>query len=247
MIVFLVYHRIQDRNEKDFYTIDPSELLAHLTMAQRSGLPILNPDILSDKRKPPRSGIVFTFDDGTGDHFHLVMPLLMKCDVRALFYVSTAKLNTGKYLRSEQVKSLSDAGHTIGSHSHSHIRLDVLPAARVKEELELSAMAIDNIVGRRPVHFAPPGGFYNRDVQRIAKQTRYVFFRTMDWGYNKVFDSTQIEVVPVAGSLGFYFLKCAFDDRLEGTLKFACKVKNLLRNSLSEARYNKSRALIPRG
>ncbi len=246
MLIFLVYHQIQDHGEGDFYSVSPTGFLAQLSMARQSDLPILNPDALLDSRRQLESGVVFTFDDGTVDHFQVVRPMLMEFGIRALFYVSTAKLDRGKYLTSEQVGTLWEDGHTIGSHSHTHKRLDVLPREQIREELELSAIAIQRLVGQRPVHFAPPGGFYNRTVQKVAQQAGYSFCRTIDWGYNRLFDPMRIEVVPMIGTLGFCFLNYALHGRSEWTLKFVCRLKNELRTFLSKSSYNQLRDRIER-
>jgi peptidoglycan/xylan/chitin deacetylase (PgdA/CDA1 family) len=213
-------------------------------MAQQSGLPILNPDGWAGAREGSRTGVLFTFDDGTRDHFEVVRPLLRQYGVRALFYVSTAKLNRAKYLTSDEVRALSEEGHTIGSHSNTHRRLDVLPLEVLREELELSATAIQNVIGQRPIHFAPPGGFYNSTVERVAQEAGYSFCRTMDWGYNRVFNPMRIEGIPMIPTVGSYILKNAIQGRSEWKLKIVCSLKNGLRTSLSNSGYNKLRSTI---
>jgi peptidoglycan/xylan/chitin deacetylase (PgdA/CDA1 family) len=230
MLIFLVYHKVQDLHSEDvIHTVSPTNFMAQLSMMQQADLPILNPTALSSSRGYWQSGIILTFDDGTMDHFEVVRPLLKEFCIQALFYISTARLNRDGYLTSEQVRLLWESGHTIGSHSHVHKRLDVKPWEEVTQELELSAMAIQKIVGQRPVHFAPPGGFYNRSVQEIAQRVGYSFCRTMDWGYNRLFDSMRIEVLPMTNVLGTYFLKYALSGRLERTLKFTYQIKEWIK------------------
>jgi peptidoglycan/xylan/chitin deacetylase (PgdA/CDA1 family) len=231
MLIFLVYHKVQElHSEGVIYTVSPTNFTTQLSMVQQADLPILNPHVLSGLRGHWQSGVILTFDDGTTDHFEIVRPLLKEFGIQALFYISTARLNRDKYLKSEQVRLLWESGHTIGSHSHVHKRLDVEPREQVTQELELSAMAIQKIVGQRPVHFAPPGGFYNRSVQEIAQRIGYSFCRTMDWGYNRLFDSMRIEIVPMTNVLGTYFLKHALNGRLERILKLTHHMKNGFRN-----------------
>jgi peptidoglycan/xylan/chitin deacetylase (PgdA/CDA1 family) len=243
MLIFLVYHKVQDlHSDGVIYTVSPTNFMAQLSMVQQADLPILNPHVLSSSRRHRQSGIILTFDDGTTDHFEVVRPLLKEFSIQALFYISTARLNRDKYLTSEQVRLLWESGHTIGSHSHVHKRLDVEPWEQVTQELELSAMAIQKIMGQRPVHFAPPGGFYNRSVQEIAQRVGYSFCRTMDWGYNRLFDSMRIEVIPMTNVLGNYFLSYAINGRLEWILKFTYYIKNVLRAFLHKSSYEKMRS-----
>jgi peptidoglycan/xylan/chitin deacetylase (PgdA/CDA1 family) len=244
MLVFLVYHKIQDRGDSDIYTVSATNFLAQLSMVQQAGLPIVDPRVLSGSREHRQSGVVFTFDDGTADHFQVVRPLLREFDIQALFYISTAKLNGDKYLTPEQVRLLTENGHTIGSHSHSHTRLDVMPSQQVRQELEGSAIALQNIIGQRPVHFAPPGGFYNRSVQEVAQQVGYSYCRTMDWGYNGLFNPMQIEIIPMTNALGKIFLRCALRGRFEQALKFTYRLKNDLRSILPTSVYYRLREVI---
>jgi peptidoglycan/xylan/chitin deacetylase (PgdA/CDA1 family) len=215
-------------------------------MAQDAGLPILNPGALVGQREDSQTGVLFTFDDGTRDHFEVVRPLLRQYGIRALFYVSTAKLDRTKYLTSDEVRALSEEGHTIGSHSSTHRRLDVLPLEELREELELSATAIQNLIGQWPIHFAPPGGFYNSNFERVAQEAGYSFCRTMDWGYNRVFNPMRIEGIPMIPAVGSYILKSAIQGRSDWKLKIVCSLKNGLRTSLSNSGYNKLRSSIAR-
>jgi peptidoglycan/xylan/chitin deacetylase (PgdA/CDA1 family) len=244
MLLFLVYHKIKNRSGDDLHTVSRDAFLAQLSLVQAGKLPILNPRLLSCSNPTFKSGVILTFDDGTLDHFRIVDPLLRERGIQALFYVSTGKLNSEKYLTSEQVRQLWENGHTIGSHSHAHKRLDLLPRDHVWDELEASAMAIEKIVGERPAHFAPPGGFYNSTVQDLAQSAGYSFFRTMDWGYNQRLDPLQIEVLPMTGSLGFYFIRYALDTRSDWMLKSLCKLKSGLRTSVSASNYSRLRALV---
>src|SRR5919109_1390427 len=194
MLIFLVFHKIQEHSGGDIHAISPNNFLKQLLMIQRGGLPILDPNILSDPKSYYRDGIIFTFDDGTSDHYQIVRPLLNEYGIRGIFYVSTARLDRDRYITQQQVRSLWEDGHVIGSHSHSHKRMDLMSSREVKNELKLSADIIHNIIGLDPVHFAPPGGFYNRNVQETARSLGYSSCRTMDWGYNRSFDPMCIEV-----------------------------------------------------
>ena len=247
MLIFLVYHRIQHHREGDIYTVSLTNFRAQLSMVQQAGLPILNPCVLSGSGEPWHSGVILTFDDGTTDHFQIVRPLLRELGIQALFYISTAKLNRDNYLTSEQIRQLWESGHTIGSHSHTHQRLDMKPLEQVLQELELSAMAIQNVIGQPPVHFAPPGGFYNCSLQEIAQRVGYAYFRTMDWGYNRSFDPMRIEIVPMTDVLGTHFLKHALMGRLEWVLKTSYHLKNAMRTFLPTFGYQKFRSKLMLG
>ncbi len=122
--------------------------------------------------------IAITFDDG----FRLLMEdclaLLEKFGVKACFYVPTgfvelsdypelaARFSLGRHyyplpldpMRPEDLKSLIDFGHEVGSHGVSHISLGVVTKKVAERELSLSRRRIYEWTGKEPVSFAYPYG-----------------------------------------------------------------------------------------
>jgi peptidoglycan/xylan/chitin deacetylase (PgdA/CDA1 family) len=140
---------------------------------------------------------VLSFDDATLDHFEVVKPVLERLSCRGLFFVPTAKLDRSGRLNSDQVRELGTSGHTIGSHSHEHARLDRLPEEDIRVQLELSQQKITQLRGTPPLFFAPPGGFYNPLIRNVASETGFSVVRTMKWGYNRHLDLAALECVPI--------------------------------------------------
>jgi len=219
MLVVLVYHKVSRSRANDLYTISDKDLFIHLQMVQKSGIPVVDPRALSTGWNRSQPGIMLTFDDGTEDHVDTVRPLLHDFKIPGLFYVSTGKLEESGYMTAAHLGRLSDEGHTIGSHSHSHRRMDRMPAAEVAQELRRSASLIEDIAGERPLFFAPPGGLSSRELVCAAREEGYRLFRTMRWGYNRLFDPMSIEVVPMTDLTGIPFLACALEGRGEWLLK----------------------------
>ena|SRR5439155_1833333 len=226
MLLFLVYHKVQEGAKGDIYSVTPETFVTHLQLVKESGVDIVDPRTLCETSYEHQNGCVFTFDDGTVDHFNVVLPLLRDFSVPGLFYVPTSKINGKGYLSRKQVQLLFAEGHTIGSHTSSHRRLDVLSQTSIKAEVEDSCEIIYDITGELPHHFAPPGGYYNHEVQQTAQQAGYKFFRTMRWGYNRFFKPFQIEVVPMTNMLGSKFVECALHGKEEWLLKFMYLLKN---------------------
>jgi peptidoglycan/xylan/chitin deacetylase (PgdA/CDA1 family) len=69
-----------------------------------------------------------------------------------------------------QIEELGRDGVEIGAHSHEHLQLDTLSAARAALEIRRSRDALQEVVGP-VVSFAYPYGYYRRRLQRqIAEQ-----------------------------------------------------------------------------
>jgi peptidoglycan/xylan/chitin deacetylase (PgdA/CDA1 family) len=228
MLIFLVYHRVQDSPLDDFRTVTPEDLLNHTRTVREKGVPIIDPKQLGAGAVPQR-GVVFTFDDGTTDHARVVAPLLERLGIPALFYVPTGRLDAPGYATHAEVAQLHEAGHTIGSHAHTHRPLPRLDRAGVQAELANSAEILWEMFGTKPVHFAPPGGLYDSTVVATAQQVGYQFFRTMEWGYNCVFDPMRIRIVPMTQIASGQLLAYALADRGESLLRFAFFAKNAVR------------------
>ncbi len=88
--------------------------------------------------------VILTFDDGPMKRYTL--PILDALDAectRATFYV------VGRMALSDPttLRDVAQRGHTIGTHSWSHKRLDRIGAAKAKEEIELGHSAIALALG----------------------------------------------------------------------------------------------------
>ena len=198
MILFLTYHKVQPSigsGPGEFYTLTPDQLESQLTMLHDAGFRPLKLESLLAARLPAERYYLLSFDDGTSDHVEHVLPISDRHDCRAIFFVPTAKLNRPGRLTDAEVSELAKNGQIIGSHSHEHRRLDKLGDAAIRTQLDLSQRILGDLVGAKPVCFAPPGGYMDQRVRAIAVETGLRVIRTMRWGYNKRLDLTRLETV----------------------------------------------------
>jgi peptidoglycan/xylan/chitin deacetylase (PgdA/CDA1 family) len=228
LLICLVYHKVLLQTDDSVHSVSHAGFVRQLSLVRKSGLAVVDPQALASRADEP-SGIVLTFDDATSDHFDIVRPLLAEFGMRAIFYVPTATLDQAGYLTTSQLQTLAGDGHSIGSHSATHPRLTEVPAEQALLEMSGSAAFIEKVLGRRPLHFAPPGGLYNDTVQRLAQRAGYLSFRTMEWGYNRRLDPMRIEVVPMTERLGESFLKRALNCDSEWAFKLAFRMKRRFR------------------
>lgn len=228
-MICLAYHQILEQVDGDHRSVSTAHFREHLSLIQQSSHCVLDPALLS--ANVDIDGIILTFDDGTADHFTTVKPLLREFGMKAIFYVPTARIGQEGYITRHELRELDRDGHTIGSHSDTHPRLTEVSPAQLIHEMEHSATVLQELLGKRPAHFAPPGGLYDPAIQDAAREGGYRFFRTMDWGYNRRLDPMRIEVVPMTNAWGLFFLKRALSDNAEWAFKLACRTKRIIRSA----------------
>jgi peptidoglycan-N-acetylglucosamine deacetylase len=133
------------------------------------GVLVLRWQVFTDAvvRGPPGArGVVLTFDDGPHPRWTpRVLETLRKQGVTATFFLVGRKAEE----HPDVARSILDAGHGVGLHSHAHDRLFALRSERrVREDLEQGIAALEKVTGRRPVLFRPPIGHTNPIIARVA-------------------------------------------------------------------------------
>ncbi len=115
--------------------------------------------------------VALTFDAGASAEPTLdILESLRKNNVKATFFL------TGKWaLQNRKIaKIISDEGHEIGNHSHSHTHLEDLPQEEIIEDIRNAEVAIYESTGQKPApFFRPPFGVRNRNLFDAARQAGY--------------------------------------------------------------------------
>ncbi len=203
MILILTYHKMarsKGVGETDFYTISETTFRHELKMLREAGRSALEPHRLQQKDFSP-DNFVLTFDDGTIDHFEIVLPVLEEFQMRGIFFIPTTKIDGKNYVSRAQVRQISEAGHVVGCHSHEHRRLDESNDAQIREQLKTSTGILEDLCGKKILFFCPPGGYFNQRIRDIAGEFGFEVIRTMKWGYNKNLDLKALETIPVNSNM----------------------------------------------
>jgi len=99
--------------------------------------------------------VALTFDDGpTPQATDQILAILSEMNVRATFFVTGAELEQNL----EQGKKLVAAGHQLGNHSYSHVRMFFVTPSFVKQEIESTDKLIRETGYQGDIHFRPPYG-----------------------------------------------------------------------------------------
>lgn len=202
------YHQIRDwkptdsKSAKD-YIIPIAAFKEHIKMLADSGYHTILPDQLYNyltKGTPlPSKPIMLTFDDTDLDQFTIANPTLKKYGFKGVYFVMTVSLGRPHYMTNEMVKTLSDEGNIIGSHTWDHHRVDkythngVLkilgkngkitnkPVDDWVTQIDKPTKKLEEITGKKIDYFAYPFGVWKKPVlPEIQKRGFKIAFQLAD-------------------------------------------------------------------
>ncbi|HVZ12502.1 MAG TPA: polysaccharide deacetylase family protein [Patescibacteria group bacterium] len=169
-IPILLYHYIeivQDQNDtiRKSLNILPYTFENQVSTLKNAGYTFLTPadinSILENHMSIPKKPVILSFDDGYGDFYTDVLPILKKYKVRAVEYVISGFLDHPNYMTRDQVREVIDSKLVeIGCHTVDHPALKTVSAEDATREIEGCEEDINRDFGFRPVSFAYPYGSY---------------------------------------------------------------------------------------
>lgn len=114
-----------------------------------------------------------TFDDGNVSDYEIALPVLLQHQRQAIFFVCAGRIDAPGYLSASQVRELSAAGMTIGSHGWDHIDWRTAQDADLQHELVGSRQLLSDLVGHRIDAASVPFGAVDRRVVKAAAAAGY--------------------------------------------------------------------------
>lgn len=126
--------------------------------------------------------VAITFDCAWGTEYtDQILKALEVSEVKATFF--TVEFWTEKY--GDFVKKISEAGHTVGTHSSTHSYMSKQNAEDIKKELTASSEAIEKITGKKVELFRAPYGDYDDELIKTASSLGYYTIQwdvdSLDW------------------------------------------------------------------
>jgi len=189
-IPVLNYHQINNK-AYNVLTLSSQEFDAQMAYLYDSGYTTISPDQLVNylrygKTLPPNP-ILITFDDGYEDNYRIAYPILQKYNFTATIFLITNLVNSNnRYLTWSQVKEMKDHGFSFGSHTVSHLFLTNASENDIRSEFEQSRQILEWRLNQKIEYLAYPGGAYNQQVLKIARQAGYRAAFTIDLGRNTI-------------------------------------------------------------
>ena len=168
------------------YSVSPKTFSAHLDAVAASGRKPLTVSQYADglrgaARLPPKA-VLITVDDGFADFADHALPALADRKMPSTLYVTTGAradgrresvLPSARMLRGTDLPGLEAAGVEIGSHSHTHRQMDILPDRDVEHELTLSGRLLAETLGHGIRSFAYPHGYWRRRILPLIRQAGF--------------------------------------------------------------------------
>jgi len=172
-VVVLMYHRVNDEL-RDSLTVGIEQFDRQMEWLRRHHEVVSIADIIhgSVPRNTSRPVIAVTFDDGYLDNYEHAVPVLLRHQVPAAFFVSTGMIGSGggfphdlkrlgKALPTmtwDQLRHMRDLGFVIGSHTVTHLDCGGAGLDSVRRELVESRDMLKRHLGLQEVFFAYPFG-----------------------------------------------------------------------------------------
>lgn len=172
-VPILCYHQIRNwtasdsKSAKDYIT--PVETFKqHIKMLADSGYHSIQPNelynYLAYGDALPTKPIMITFDDTDLDQYTTGATTLKKYGYKGVYFIMTVSIGKRgkfKYMDKTQIKELSDAGNTIGSHTYDHQNVKKYQGDDWVKQIEKPTKTLETITGKKIDHFAYPFGLWN--------------------------------------------------------------------------------------
>ena len=182
-VPILVYHYVEYvKDQRDTIrkslNIVPSVFEKQITTMKEANFNFITAkdlgDYLNGEKQLPERPVILTFDDGYGDFYTDVFPILKKHHVVATEYVVPGFTNKLNYMTTKQLQEICDSGIVeIAAHTIHHAYLPRLNHEQAVQEIVGSKQALEEEYGISVVSFAYPYGGYDDSVAKIAKEAGF--------------------------------------------------------------------------
>jgi peptidoglycan/xylan/chitin deacetylase (PgdA/CDA1 family) len=176
-----MYHSVDHFDEDPhLVTVSPARFERQLAWLRARGLRGVAMGELLDAHAAGRArGLVgLTFDDGYADFATRAVPALLRYGFGATVYVVSGRIGTYNawddgcprkpLMTAEQIRTVAGAGMEVASHGRHHVSLPGTDDTELREELEESRAALEDIVQAPVTGFAYPYGHATeREVEAV--------------------------------------------------------------------------------
>jgi peptidoglycan/xylan/chitin deacetylase (PgdA/CDA1 family) len=132
-----------------------------------------------------------TFDDAHPSQFRIAAPVLNQLGISGIFFATTAWIGCHAAVMTwRELRELHKAGHTIGSHTHTHPMLTACGERTLRNELAVSRQLLEDLIGAEVSSISIPSGRVNTVVLAACKEA----------GYRRVYTSRVGEYKPASGN-----------------------------------------------
>jgi peptidoglycan/xylan/chitin deacetylase (PgdA/CDA1 family) len=128
---------------------------------------------------------LLAFDDGYQCIIEYALPVMQELDFQAALFIPTGYIGRSndwdhqllgrkfKHLNETELRELSEAGWTIGSHTVQHRALTLLNSNELRDELKGSRLKLEDVLGKSVEWISFPFGRYDQRVIAMAAEAGY--------------------------------------------------------------------------
>jgi peptidoglycan-N-acetylglucosamine deacetylase len=127
------------------------------------------------KGNPEKEMVSFIINVAWGNEFLPdILSTLKKHHVKASFFLE------GRWVQKnpDLAKMIAEAGHELGNHSYTHPDMSKISSSKIHEEIVKTNDVIEATTGKQVTLLAPPSGYFNNEVVKIAAQQK---LKTVIW------------------------------------------------------------------
>jgi peptidoglycan/xylan/chitin deacetylase (PgdA/CDA1 family) len=190
-IVILMYHIVAEPGsaQEARYCCTPRRFEAQMRHLGKAGLRLLSLDAIADaldgRAEWPDRGVAVTFDDGFADTFANALPILTRHRIPATMFAVSDLIGASndwmsargfpkrRLMSASELRAMSAAGVTIGSHTRTHPRLPELDRESKRSEIRGSKARLEDVIGRGVTAFAYPYGLFDDDARQAVAEAGY--------------------------------------------------------------------------
>jgi peptidoglycan/xylan/chitin deacetylase (PgdA/CDA1 family) len=186
----LCYHHIVAGKPKNLYEVSIDNFKAQMKALADSGYHTILPDqyynYLIHGTALPSKPVMITYDDTDEEQFSIAKPEMDKYGFKGVYFIMTISIGRPRYMTKEQIKQLADEGHSIGSHTWRHDRVDRLKDLNTIEyrgkkievnewdfQLTNTKKQLEEITGKPVEYFAYPFGIWSKQALPKIEERGY--------------------------------------------------------------------------
>jgi Predicted xylanase/chitin deacetylase len=116
---------------------------------------------------------MITFDDNDKEQYTVGATEMAKYGFKGVYFIMTITINRPRYMSEEEIKQLSDSGHSIEGHTWDHHMVTKYTTATWDTQLVKPQKRLEAITGKSVKYFAYPFGLWNKEAIPVLKDHGY--------------------------------------------------------------------------